>query len=850
MHQHKLTGVLWLLFLASSQPGCDLECTSWQCLGLSEDPTTTTAPDKPTGGGGAGGATMTDSGGGATGGGGSGGATTTAAGGEMTGGGGSGGINNGGSATGGGGSGGITGSGGGAGGPVDCLVESIAPATGTAEVSLDSKIHVRWTDTTVPASAVDALVLTSADGEDVPLTVTLDPDGKAVTGIAEGEGLRIWQTYTLQVLPAQSLAGLPCTGATATFSTGGLLVEERPLLAAALTGVTVLDGRLYGVSPEYRGLQQFQLNPLSLTGEILTAASPRSLVPAGQALAFAPATYDGVARFRGSPLSFVDTLDTPGSANDVAPFQSDGASYVALADTTGGLRILSAGDVNGNGPMTDLGLVVPDMVPLTGSIKVVDASPDGGLIAASNGANVFLLSSVTPPIPSSFHLEATLPLTASDLRLDGARLFVAQGAGGLSSYDVSVPDAPVLAGTVCAGNATCEPSRLWSAGGDVFATIGPKTGARFEVDGVAGTLTLASTYVADSPVVGITSDGTRVYLATDEGVAHAQASAVAPNMALVGPSGFGRAAGAAHVGSHVYVASQMLGMLTFDWPVGGPPARVDKDLTPGTLLDHAASAITTYGSQILLSDARGGMSMFGLANPADPQLLWSSSAMDNGGYTLIRDQYAYVCAASAGVQILDLSSPGGPAGPLATLTLDQNQGCWDVAISGNWLYMVGADGSSNPQVALFRVADISNPAAPSWMSGPAIFPELESGSSIAVSNGRIFLTGRKLDPSGTGAYRRHLGEVVAPADGSTPTLSYLSDDIGAQHVTAAGPFLFVACGPHGLRTYRVDAAGPPVLLDVSATKGNASETETDAGGLLLAEDRGGVERFRTGIPSN
>jgi hypothetical protein len=799
----------WLLFasvlaLAPLAAGCDVECLSARCIGS-------------TASGGSGGTTMS---------GGSGGASS---GGTDTGGTSSGGTGTGGSTT-------------GTGGEGPCAVLSISPAPGSKDFAVNGEITIHYSVPVAPGSVSAAVTLTDAAGAAAPIDIA-QPDPSTVS-IHGKPRLRIWEKYTLTIGPGvTSAGGAACPGESQSFSTGGPVSEGQPLLPAAVSSMTVLGNKALGVSSQYRGIQSYDLagNPIALTDALRVPETVRSLVLAGNSLAFAPAGYDGVVRFQQSPLERVDTFDTSGFAWDVAPFSRDGKWYVAVADGAAGLHLLAAGD-GGVGAMTDLGAVKA----ATGSITRVEASDDGSLIVVGNGADVFLLTSATPADPGSFAAASDIPVGHADLRLDKAHLYIAEGGNGLSHYDVSAPAAPVKKGAACAPGGACDSvTSLFPAGGEVLAVIAARKAARFTVDAASGALALSSTYASDSPVHGVAASGAQALLATEEGLVVFAKDAAEAAPVWKDYRGFGVTADALRIGNEVYVASGMLGLLTFDWPEGGTPKRVDQDLSPGTKLDYAAIALAAAGNggPLVLGDARGGVTTYSLATPSNPSPLGSTPKTDIAGHTVIDGSTAYVCDASIGVLIIDLSAP--PPNVLGTLAMpDPKIVCFDILLANKHLYVSGGTGPIPNSAGFLGIADVSTPAAPKW--GPTgSFPEVDNLSSIAFTSGRFLGVTTRSDAAALDGYARRLVVIDTPEQAPW-TISWTSEDIGARRVVAKGGYAFVPSASFGLRVYRFDALGIPVLLGVVPTAGIASSIHLEDSAAMVISGEGGVERFLTG----
>lgn len=723
---------------------------------------------------------------------------------------------------------------GGAGGGAACLLQSIDPPAEAAELSVAAELHLRWTMPISLDTAATAVTLTGPDGASAPLDLTLEDDFTLV--VRPEKALRIWSEYILSTTAdLTTTTGDPCQSTSHAFTTGGPVPEPRPLLPAALTAITLLDGEVLGVSDQSRAIQTYSVSveKVASTGALPTAASPRSLVAAGDALAFAAAGLDGVARFSRGPLAETGILDTPGHVWKVAPFFSAGAHHLAVADDEAGVRIVSGG---AGGAMSDLGT----LPVATGTFTSVHASADGALIAAGNGAEVMLFRSDTPTDPASFVLAATLPLANVDVHLEGDRLFVASGAQGLSCHDVSTPESPALLTSVCGPEGACEGvSSLSASGGDLFSKIAPRKAARWTVDPATCALALASTYETSSPVNGVTASEDRALIATDEGLVVFPRDAAAPAALWEDRRGFGVAWDAARSGSHVYVAAGLLGLLTFHWPPGGVPERVDQDLTPGTQLDVAARALGLTGERLVLGDGRGGVTLFDVSTPADPLATGSFSPADVAGRMVLSGDTAYLCNDNQGVLVVDVSGPE-PA-VVQKLQLPALGSCQDITLSGGRLLVVGDSAGEG----FFGTIDPASSGPLSWETSH-VLPEVGLLRSVAARGDRLFVTTRVANPPGIAGTTSTLTTLEVPTSGA-PTLGPTIEGPEAWNVAILGDFLFAASGDQGVFVFDVSGAGAPVLRGVVPTSGFAFSVRRDDDAILVMQGQGGIERFLTGV---
>ncbi len=150
-------------------------------------------------------------------------------------------------------------------------------------------------------------------------------------------------------------------------------------------------------------------------------------------------------------------------------------------------------------------------------------------------------------------------------------------------------------------------------------------------------------------------------------------------------------------GHLAYVADSYYGLRIFDLSNPGAPVMLGLSSAPST----AATVAVANGLAYVGGDQ--GFSVVDVASPPSPNELGAENTFGSTSGAIISGRYAYLAALGAGLRVLDLEAPGGPAligeCPINGLCVR------NLAAAGNYVYGSLYGGG----VAVFDVSDPSNP---------------------------------------------------------------------------------------------------------------------------------------------
>lgn len=240
-----------------------------------------------------------------------------------------------------------------------------------------------------------------------------------------------------------------------------------------------------------------------------------------------------------------------------------------------------------------------------------------------------------------------------------------------------------------------------------------------------------------------------------------------------------------------------------------------------------------YASEIQGSYAYIGIGprivVWDVANPAQPVMVGQSSILPG----VVRDvelvgNYVYAALGTAGVAILDISTPTTPTRTGDMVTYGQAVG---VAISGNYAYVASVFDE-------LRVFDISTPTAPT---------EVGSYDGFYVAEG--------LDVVGNYAYVAAGGDGLQILDVSSPanpTWQGTFASTYAREVVVAGNYAYLADGYGSPSFVVVNVANPasPVMAGSYAAPGEAYDVVLDGSTVYLASWSNGIRLIDVSNPGS
>ncbi|HHS50825.1 MAG TPA: T9SS type A sorting domain-containing protein [candidate division Zixibacteria bacterium] len=280
--------------------------------------------------------------------------------------------------------------------------------------------------------------------------------------------------------------------------------------------------------------------------------------------------------------------------------------------------------------------------------------------------------------------------------------------------------------------------------------------------------------------------------------------------------------------------------------------------------------LALHDDVIYLANSHKGLSVFDIRNPYSPREIGSFATHDFPRRATIHNGLLYVAAGVSGALVFDVGNPAFPR-LLDTLASDLYELVWDVAVEGEFVYVLGArdDISENVFVAQFRedgrfmaeypIARVSalDPIGEMAFDGKRMAVSLGTGG-IAVCDyldGRIspryHITDRSLQFSDLAfvgenliASDFHGGYHIFALDrGIPPTIGHIkTSEEGGNGIAVRGDYLLSADGPAGLAVINISDPTRPFLADRYITTWG-SDVTLHGDYAFLADGQGALKVF-------
>lgn len=736
-------------------------------------------------------------------------------------------------------------------GAVGCAVVATTPELGAEDVPVVGEIRLEYGTPLDVTSLEGAVTLKHLEtGEEVPVAVALSAETDADVLVRPMKSLRFWGSYALVTSDAvKSLDGTACAPAGLAFATVKPEPLPRPLRPAQIQGLVLAGDTVIAASAGYRGLQVYDVtDPASaaLKGDLVTAFSPQRLVALGDR-AYAPAGFAGVQIFDISdPKSpvLIGYGGTPGFAVDVAPFVKDGRTFLAVAESDIGVRLLDATETD---DVTDLGTL--DLGPDTNGAAAVHV--EGDRIAAGDGPRFVIVELPDPLSPSTQKVLGSFDVgrPVTDLVLEGDVLYVAKSRWGIATYDVSNPAAPALADKEedpdgeCPLACTDDAQALLRDGEDLFVAFGRGGVVRYGVE-AGGALTPLTNYLVPANVRTLAVTEDHVLAGGDEGLVVFDRHGDGSKPLWIDPNGHGVARTVVVKGDLAYAAASLRGVQTFSLEDPEAPMMIDRDDTPASLeSDIAASGLSLgEGGVLAVGDGRAGLTLFDVTDPENPALGGTVDTSDGVGVVLQVGSITYVCNGNEGVVAVDTTDVNAPkeVGHASFDDFPGPDGCDDLLLAKEpGLLYVGRQRGVG-------VLDITDPTAPAWKA-LVMLPSKDSIRALRQVGTHLVALSAGFDYEGKNYYMSRL-RVFDTVDPMVPELVWSSpDDLGGSSgLTIVGDKAFVAANSSGLHVFDISNVESPALEGTIATPGSALYVAPGEGLIYVAEGAGGVQAVRTG----
>jgi hypothetical protein len=670
------------------------------------------------------------------------------------------------------------------------------------------------------------------DGAIVPVATQVQ--GGRVT-VVPARNLRFWSSYALEVAP---VGCEPVGLAFSTYAPVPLPTTPRPAPATEV----VLVGRYAITSAStYRGLQVYDVSapadpllvaelPLFVPPQRLVLDGTRLYVTAGSAGILVVDVTDPRA------LELLAVVGTQGGAADVAPFHRGDTTFLAVADTVRGTRIIDLGDLDRPRELASIH---------TGSGADSDARAvavrGDELWIAGGRDGLFVLSIAAPAVPVLVGHYPTPGIATGVTLADDRWVYATRAHYGLDVIDAADPSQPILVETAVGPSGVCSFAcvdvfdHTRRDGNRLLAPVGRLGVAEYLIEADGG-LSFTRTLTTSGSASGAIGSGSLVLTASSDGLGTWGASETAP---LSLPDGPGTAISVVLSGELAYVAAGTRGLETWRLTAQAPSGvLIDRDATPAVVLrdDQVAMGVALDRQSVLVADGRRGVSRFSLTDPADPVLAGSAAEPLDTTQEIVVDEarrLAFACAGNGGIAVFDLAASGDPV-QRALLPFSTPDLCGALALRGTHLYVGGR---------ALHTADVGVASAPAWV-GVAPFARAESIVGLALAGDDLLASTNLSHPEGIGGRVRTLTRFDL-GDPAHPVVVARTHDVGgAGRITVGGGKAFVA-GGSGVLVFDLEPI-VPFFEGKVVTPGEVVDVALGSGRLHTAELGGGLRAIELG----
>ena len=350
-------------------------------------------------------------------------------------------------------------------------------------------------------------------------------------------------------------------------------------------------------------------------------------------------------------------------------------------------------------------------VILTDVVEDLVRTSIGGIqyLVVSGGSKMWLINVQNPTTPSLVStVDVTTGTTCEGIATSGTYAFVAAGSAGFKVYNIATPASPVLSASIDS-LAYCESVVI--SGQYAFVAAGSKSHiVDITNPAVPVAVSAFAAYGGYHQYINVRS-GYAYVCNYDAGLAIVNVTNPAsPVNVMAIPTG-GRTARIVFDGNYGYVAVGDTGMVIYNVVNPAAPVFTTKIKTIGRAASLYYGAVTIAGTptgHIFVSNRLPvpGISAINVSTPATPvtaAFLEAFAAPTGIAYSpFYANGKVYVAYGTAGLRIIDVSSPSSPS-LLSTLALSGE--ARGIAVRGNYAYVIARDSG-------VHVIDVSNGASP------------------------------------------------------------------------------------------------------------------------------------------
>lgn len=493
-------------------------------------------------------------------------------------------------------------------------------------------------------------------------------------------------------------------------------------------------------------------------------------------------------------------------------------------------------------------------------------------LAVSGGSKMWLINVQNPTTPSLVStVEVTTGTTCEGIATSGTYAYVAAGSAGFKVYNIATPATPSLVASIDS-LAYCESVVI--SGQYAYVAAGTRShivditnpaapvyvgkiaayGGYHQYMNVRSGYAYVCNYDAGLAVVNITNpsnpvnvmavpsghrtagiifDGNYAYVAVgDTGMVIYNVSNPASPVFTAKIKTTGRAAfvsyGAVSINGvptgHIFVSNRL--------PAPGISAiNVASPTTPVTSSFLAAFAAPTgiayfpyySNGKVYVAYGTAGLRILDVTSPSSPLLLSTFALSGEARGVAVKGNFAYVIGRDAGVHIVDVSNAANPV-LLKTIPTSRSRG---IAINGNYAYVATRDSG----LIVWNVTDPANPIKKAAVKGIDVENVASAGNVVGTS---FYSSIRFYD----------ITNPESPvAKGSTPTFK-----TGNEGFSIVGNYAYVPDGD-SLKIFNISNLNTPILISKIKTGGYGYITSVVGNYCYVASEGTGVRAINISNPA-
>ncbi|HLC92759.1 MAG TPA: VWA domain-containing protein [archaeon] len=246
----------------------------------------------------------------------------------------------------------------------------------------------------------------------------------------------------------------------------------------------------------------------------------------------------------------------------------------------------------------------------------------------------------------------------------------------------------------------------------------------------------------------------------------------------------------------------------------------------------AGNDIRVLGGYAYVADGSAGLRVVDVSTPNNPTLTGTYNSPGTAVSVYVLGSYAYVADSGSGLRDVNVTNPSGPS----SVDVDDQGTIVDVHGYGNYIY--AADTSSTDEIYIYDISTPSNPSQVSSISFETVSSVFGDGNFVYVVGDR---TGSGNDP---GLY------IVDVSNKSSPQHAGHVNLANANNVSVDGNTAYVTRAGTGMSTVDVSNGSSPSLLATYNTPGTAYGAMVYTDGNVYVADDSSLQAITVTNPSS